>query len=73
MAREVSSITRVGKGEPFELQVSRDQISLHKTIFKFGSNTVVGASKETIWEQGGLYAYPASATFKTVANCNGRF
>ena len=48
MAREVSSITRVGTSEPFELQVSRNQISFHKTVFKFGYNAVVGSSKETI-------------------------
>ena len=68
MAREVSSITRVGTSEPFELQVSRNQISFHKTIFKFGYNAAVGSSKETIWEQGGLYAYPASATVMTVSS-----
>jgi len=62
MAREVSSISRVGTSEPFELQVARGQISFHKTVFKFGYNAAVGAATETIWEQGGLYAYPASAT-----------
>jgi hypothetical protein len=32
MAREVSSITRVGTSEPFELQVSRGQIAYHEFI-----------------------------------------
>ena len=68
MAREVSSISRVGTSEPFELQVARGQISFHKTIFKFGYNNDVGNTKETIWEQGGLYAYPASATVMTVSS-----
>jgi hypothetical protein len=68
MAREISSISRVGTSEPFELQVARGQISFHKTIFKFGYNAVVGATKETIWEQGGLYAYPASATVMTISS-----
>jgi hypothetical protein len=38
----VSSVSRVGTTEPFELQVARGQISYHKTIFKFGYNSVVG-------------------------------
>jgi hypothetical protein len=64
----VSSVSRVGTTEPFELQVARGQISYHKTIFKFGYNSVVGNTKETIWEQGGLYAYPPSASVMTVSS-----
>ena len=66
----VSSVSRVGTTEPFELQVARGQISYHKTIFKFGYNSVVGATKETIWEQGGLYAYPPSDSVMTVSSSN---
>ena len=62
------SITQIGTSEPFELQVARGQITGHKTIFKFGYNSDVGNTKETIWEQGGLYAYPASATVMTVSS-----
>ena len=36
MAQEVSSISRVGTTEPFELQVARGQVAFHKNIFKFG-------------------------------------
>ena len=59
---EVSSITRVGTSEPFELQISRGQISFHKKIFKFGFNPDVDNSLETIWAQGGLYSYLSTAT-----------
>jgi len=45
------SITQVGTSEPFELQVARGQITGHKTIFKFGYNNDVGATKETIWNK----------------------
>ena len=62
MAREVSSITRVGTSEPFELQVSRGQIAYHEFIHKFGYNPSIGDSNETVWSQGGLYVYPASAS-----------
>lgn len=64
----VSSVSRVGTTEPFELQVARGQISYHNLQFKFGYNAVVGSSKETIWSQGGLYAYPPSASVMTVSS-----
>jgi|DEB0MinimDraft_6_1074348.scaffolds.fasta_scaffold36496_1 hypothetical protein len=68
MAREVSSISRVGTSEPFELQVSRGQIAYHKPLFKFGNNASVGNSLETIWSEGGLYVYPPSASVMTVSS-----
>ena len=66
MAREI--ITRVGTSEPFELQVSRGQIAWHSTLYKFGFNSVVGTSNETIWDGGGLYAYPAAAAVMYVSS-----
>ena len=65
---QVSSISRVGTTEPFELQISRGQISFHKFVHKFGYNPSIGTSDETIWSEGGLYAYPASATVMTVSS-----
>jgi hypothetical protein len=65
---DIRSITQVGTSEPFELQVARGQIPGHKTVFKFGYNSDVGATRETIWEQGGLYSYPASATVMTISS-----
>ena len=62
MAREVSSISRVGTSEPFELQVSRGQISFHESIHKFGFNSAIDTTLATIWLQGGLYSYLSSAS-----------
>ena len=62
MARQVSSITRVGTFEPFELQVARDQIAYHKRNFKYGFNQDIDNSLETIWAQGGLYTYLSVAS-----------
>ena len=59
---QVSSISRVGTTEPFYLQVARNQISFHKSNFKFGFNADVDDSLETVWAQGGLYSYLASAS-----------
>jgi len=64
----VASVTRAGTYEPFELQVARGQIMGHKTLFKFGVNGDVGTSIETVWAQGGTYAYPASATVMKISS-----
>ena len=61
-----SSVTRFGKHEPFELQVVRNQIENHKTIFKFGFNPDINSVEETVWDVGGIYAYPSSAVAMTV-------
>lgn len=68
MSTTISSITRQGAFEPFELQVSRGQIQGHKTLFKFGNNADINGSLETIWSHGGLYAYPAVATAMKVSS-----
>jgi hypothetical protein len=70
MARLVTSISKLGTHEPFELQVAQGQIAYHEHIYKFGQNAVVGNSIETIWQQGGLYSYPPSATTMTVSSSN---
>ena len=68
MATIISSITRQGAFEPFELQVARGQIDAHKALFKFGINGDVGTSVETVWAQGGTYAYPAAATVMKISS-----
>jgi hypothetical protein len=68
MAREISSISRVGTSEPFELQIARGQIAWHKPLFKFGNNPIVGNSLETIWAEGGLYSYLTAATVLKVSS-----
>jgi hypothetical protein len=66
-----SSITRVGTYEPWELQVVRNQIAFHKNVFKFGFNADVNGAEETIWDVGGIYAYPGSAVAMTVTSAAG--
>ena len=51
------SITQNGRFEPFELQVSRGQITWHETVFQFGINNTVGTSFETIWTPSSVYSY----------------
>ena len=55
--------------EDFPLAVSSGDLSpSYKQIYKFGQNQSVGNSDETIWEEGGLYVYPPSATTMTVSS-----
>lgn len=61
MATIISSVTRQGAYEPFELQVSRGQIQGHKTLFKFGNNSDIDDTSEIVWSQGGAYTYPTVA------------
>lgn len=71
MARELSSISRFGLTEPFELQVSRGQITGHKRLLKFGYNPLINEVEETVWESGGLYVYPSSALTLTATSSAG--
>lgn len=56
-----SSISKTGKTEPFDLQVSRRQIPYHVPLFKFGYNPDVNGVEETVWTHGGNYPWPTSA------------
>lgn len=51
MTREVSSITRVGTSEPFELQVARGQIPYHSGEHKFGAVPAMSQNATgTVWD-----------------------
>lgn len=71
MPHEIRSITQVGTSEPFELQVSRGQITGHYRLHKFGFNPLINNSEETIWDVGGIYAYPSSAAKMTATSTDG--
>lgn len=47
---EVSSVSRIGTTEPFELQIARGQISYHSVRNVFGTNPAIGTSFITAWE-----------------------
>ncbi len=68
MPTETSSISRVGTTEPFELQVSRGQITAHYPLFKFGFVEDVDDALETVWDGGGLYSYIPTATVLKVSS-----
>jgi len=61
MARELSSISRFGLTEPFELQVARGQITGHRSVTIFGYNPDVDTSRVTVWPYTGIIPLPAVA------------
>ena len=64
----VSSITRVGTYEPFELQVARGQITMHSAITVFGYNPDVDTSEESIWPDGGTIPHPTVASVLKISS-----
>ena len=68
---EIRSISQVGTSEPFELQVARGQIPAHYRLHKFGFNPLINEVEETVWDAGGIYAYPSSAVKMTATSTDG--
>jgi len=63
----VSSITRMGTIEPWDLQVGRGQISMHQYVFQFGQTATV-TTNQSVWATTGVYAFPASATVMKISS-----
>jgi len=61
MSSIISSISRQGAYEPFELQVSRGQIAGHRALTVFGYNADIDTAEETVWPDGGIAPRPAAA------------
>ena len=59
---QISSISRVGTTEPFELQVARGQVSYHSVVNIFGFATAIGTSYRTPWELANTIALPLIST-----------
>jgi hypothetical protein len=68
----VSSITRAGQYEPFDLQVGRGQILGHGDVAIFGYTAAAGNVEQTIWEgstTGGTdYVFPSAASQMTMVS-----
>ena len=63
-----SSISRMGAYEPFDLQVSRGQITGHQTLSLFGYQSAVGNTKIPVWENATAYTYITSASTLTLVS-----
>jgi len=65
---QISSITRFGLIEPFDLQVARGQITGHSTVNIYGFQVSVTTTNIPVWEVAGAYAYPVSAATMHLAS-----
>lgn len=70
MSTIISSITRQGTFEPFELQVARGQIQGHRSVTVFGFNPDVDTAQVSVWPLPSLITFPASAIQMTVSSTN---
>ena len=64
----VSSITRMGTFEPFELQVARGQITMHSSIQKFGYSTVIDGTTYPVWNVAANRTYLTTAAAMKVSS-----
>lgn len=51
----------------YGIQIQK-QLWNERSLFKFGFNSAVGTSEETVWDGGGIYSYPSSATVMKVSS-----
>lgn len=65
---EISSISRIGRTEPFELQVSRGQIAWHRSISVFGFNPDIDTTELVVWPNGASVAYQHPGNYVTVSS-----
>lgn len=68
MSTTAWSITQNGRFEPWELQVSRGQISWHEPVVIFGYNSDVDGVVETVWPHGGILTFPSTAIQLSVSS-----
>jgi hypothetical protein len=59
-----------GTDVPFRTRVSMGKVVDARSVFVFGFNPDVQNVEETVWDHGGVYAYPASATQMTISSSN---
>lgn len=66
----VSSVSRLGKYEPFNLQVARGQITMHTPVIVFGYNPDVDTTEESVWPDGGTVPHPTVASVLKISSSN---
>jgi hypothetical protein len=64
----ISSVTRFGKYEPFDLQVARGQIAGHTVLNIFGYQPSVTTTSIPVWENASTYTYITSASTLTMVS-----
>jgi len=57
-----------GTDVPFGIRMGAGKIANARPVFVFGFNPDVQNVEETVWDHGGVYAYPSSATVMTLSS-----
>lgn len=57
-----------GTDVPFGIRMGAGKIANARPVFIFGFNPDVQNVEETVWDHGGVYAYPSSASVMTVSS-----
>lgn len=52
----------------FFLAISKGEIDGHSVLTKFGQNRTVNAILQDLWDEGGIYQFPSSATIMSVSS-----
>lgn len=65
------SVSKRGVTEPFDLQVSRNQITGHSVVSLYGYQPAVGTGFIPLWENATAYTYPGSALVMTISSASG--
>lgn len=65
------SVTRMGRYEPFDVQVARNQIMGHSVQNIYGYQTAVTTTYIPIWENATAYTYPSVAVTMYLAGTSG--
>lgn len=68
MSASVSSITRAGTFEPFDLQIPRSQVYGHTTVNVYGFQPAVTTTQIPAWENATAYTFPSSAVVMTLVS-----
>lgn len=64
----VSSITRFGRVEPFDLQVSRGQITMHSAVHKYGFSSVIDGTVYPVWNLAANRVYLTTAATMKISS-----
>lgn len=60
-----------GPQMPYGLYIKQGYFNNLDAIHKFGYNSAVGTSFETVWDGGGIYTFPSTATTAVITSASG--
>jgi hypothetical protein len=65
---EARASWQLHKEMPFQMRAAMGHVSNGTPVFVYGNNPDIQTAEETVWYEGGVYAYPSSAIQMTVSS-----